>query len=58
MSPLELSGVASLCVAFWQWVEKDPRRPRDRMMTLLLGRGAVGTRETLKATKMSFSRSA
>lgn len=58
MPPLELSGVASLCVACWQWVEKDPRRPRDRMKTLLPGRGAVETRETLKATKMSFSRSA
>lgn len=45
MSPLELSGVASLCVGLWQWVEKDPRRPRDRMKTLLLepgaGRGGV-----------------
>ena len=28
-----------LGVAFWEWVEEDPRRPRDRMKTLLLGAG-------------------
>lgn len=28
-----------LGVVFWEWVEEDPRRPRDSMKTLLLGAG-------------------
>lgn len=48
-----------LGVVFWEWVEEDPRRPRDRAKTLPLGVGLQSEGgEAWKANKVSFSKSA